>query len=77
MKTDSAGFVVVGALAVGTVGAVLLLPYLRKRTAAQDAAYNEAVAQSRDAQEKKIKWDAIRSGFNIIPGLGDLLFGKG
>lgn len=72
-----AGFVFLGAgvVLVGVTAAVL--PYLRRQQAAEDRAYNEAVTAKRNADAERAKWDAVRAGFNIIPGLGDLLFGKG
>jgi hypothetical protein len=45
--------------------------------ARSDAAYNAEVEAARNAKTDKMAADAWRKGFNVIPGLGDLLFGKG
>lgn len=51
--------------------------YLKRREQASDAEYNQAVGDQRAAAEAKAKRDAARKGLNIIPGLGDILLGKG
>lgn len=51
--------------------------YLKRREQASDAEYNQAVGDQRAAAEAKARRDAARKGLNVIPGLGDILLGKG
>lgn len=68
-------------IGICVVGIAIVTPplsrYLKRREQASDAEYNNAVGADREAAEARAKRDAARKGLNVIPGLGDILLGKG